>query len=418
MLSEDPDVTGWVPTGLRVAAALSWRFLMVVAALYVVLWLIGYLSVVVIPMSIALLLAALMAPAVRRLVLWRVPRPVSAVIVLILGLGVVGGLLTFVITQFTSGLPALQEQLNRSLEQVENWLINGPLHLRETQIEDFINNAVQLIQQNQASITAGALTTAGAVGEILTGFLLTLFVLIFFLVGGEQIWTFLVRAVPRQIRHRADTAGRRGFASLVSYVRATAAVAVVDGVGIGIGLWIMSVPLVVPLATLVFLGAFVPIIGAVVAGAVAVLVALVTNGFVTALIVLAIVVGVMQLEGNVLQPLLLGRAVRLHPLAVVLAITAGLVAAGIPGALLSVPLLAVLNAAVKSLVNEELPDPGAVDVLSNKGALPHPAEGPGATGGTGTASVTAPDDGADSAPARATGPDSAADDERREHDPA
>lgn len=418
ILSEDPDVTGWVPTGLRVSAALSWRFLVVVAALYVVLWLIGYLSVVVIPMSIALLLAALMAPAVRRLVLWRVPRPISAVIVLILGLGVVGGLLTFVITQFTSGLPALQTQLNLSLEQVENWLINGPLHLRETQIEDFINNAVQLIQQNQASITAGALTTAGAVGEILTGFLLTLFVLIFFLVGGEQIWTFLMRAVPHQIRDRADTAGRRGFASLVSYVRATAAVAVVDGVGIGIGLWIMSVPLVVPLATLVFLSAFVPIIGAVVAGAVAVLVALVTNGFVTALIVLAIVVGVMQLEGNVLQPLLLGRAVRLHPLAVVLAITAGLVAAGIPGALLSVPLLAVLNAAVKSLVNEELPDPGAVNVLSNKGALPHPTGTPGTTGDTGAASATAPDDGAASAPARTAGPESAPDDERREHDPA
>src|SRR5690606_29789281 len=138
----------------------------------------------------------------------------------------------------------------------------------------------------------------------------------------------------------------------VSYVRATAAVTVVDGVGIGIGLWIVGVPLAIPLATLVFLGAFIPIIGAVVTGAVAVLVALVTNGFVTALIVLAIVVGVMQLEGNVLQPLLLGRAVRLHPLAVILAITAGMTTAGITGALLSVPLLAVLNSGIKSLAQE------------------------------------------------------------------
>ncbi|WP_019812677.1 AI-2E family transporter [Saccharomonospora saliphila] len=389
MLSEDPDVTGWVPRGLRISAALAWRFLVVVAALYVVVWIVGYLSVVVVPVAIALLLAALMAPGVRRLVEWGLPRALSAVIVLIGGLGVVGGLLTSVITQFVEGLPELQEQLNLSLEQVENWLINGPLHLRETQIEDFVNSAIELIQQNQASITAGALTTAGAVGEILTGFLLTLFVLIFFLASGGQIWTFLMRGVPSQVRDRADTAGRRGFASLVSYVRATAVVAVVDGVGIGIGLWLTGVPLVVPLATLVFLGAFVPIIGAVVTGAIAVLVALVTNDIITALIVLAIVVGVMQLESHVLQPLLLGRAVRLHPLAVILAITAGLVAAGIPGALLSVPLLAVLNSGIKSLVSGEEPDPGAVDVLSDRGADPG-ATAPG-PGGNGPAAA-APDD--------------------------
>ncbi|MBK1784601.1 AI-2E family transporter [Prauserella cavernicola] len=370
MISEDPDVTGSVPRGLRVSAALAWRFLVVIAALYVVLEIVGYLSVVVIPVSIALLLAALLAPAVRRLVMVRVPRGLATALVLIGGLGVVGGLLTFVIIQFTDGLPALQQQLTESLNQIEDWLINGPLQLGETQIEDAINSAIGLIQENQAALTSTALTTASTVGEFLTGFLLTLFVLIFFLVGGDQIWGYLVRGVPRHVRSRVDTAGRRSFASLVSYVRATAAVAVVDAVGIGIGLWAVGVPLVVPLSTLVFLGAFIPIIGAVVTGAVAVLVALVTNGFVTALIVLAIVIGVMQLEGHVLQPLLLGRAVKLHPLAVVLAITIGLVAAGIPGALLSVPLLAVLNAGIKSLVNESDPDPEQVDVLSKKDATP------------------------------------------------
>ncbi|WP_307849376.1 AI-2E family transporter [Qaidamihabitans albus] len=363
-------MTGAVPRGLRIGAALSWRFLMVIAALYVIVWMIGYLSVVVIPLSIALLLAALLAPAVQRLVRARVPRALATGLVMIGGLGAVGGLLTFVIIQFTEGLPALQQQINESLSQIEDWLINGPLHLRQTQIEDFINQAIGLIQQNQASLTAGALTTASTVGEILTGFLLTLFILIFFLVSGERIWTFLTRGVPAPVRVRVDTAGRRGFASLVSYVRATAAVAVVDAVGIGVGLWIVGVPLVIPLATLVFLSAFVPIVGAVVAGAVAVLVALVTNGIVTALVVLAIVIGVMQLESHVLQPLLLGRAVKLHPLAVILAIAAGLVTAGIPGALLAVPLLAVLNAGIKSLVNERDPDPNAVDVLRADGAQP------------------------------------------------
>lgn len=354
--SLDADVAHSVPKGFRVTAALAWRFLVIVAALYVVGEVIGFLPVVVIPLSVALLLAALLIPAVHRLTRIGLPQPVAAVIVLIGGLGVVGGLLTFVIIQFTDGLPALQQQVSQSLEQIEDWLINGPLHLQQTQIQDAINNGIQFIQENQAAVTSSALTTAGTIGTFLTGFLLTLFILIFFLTSGNQIWTYLTRGVPRNVRSRVDLAGRRAFTSLINYVRATAAVAVVDAILIGIGLWIMGVPLVVPLSTLIFLGAFVPIIGAVVTGAVAVLVALVTNGFLASVIVLAIVVGVMQVEGNVLQPLLLGRSVQLHPLAVVLAITVGLTVAGIPGALLAVPLLAVLNAGVQSLVHDEEPD--------------------------------------------------------------
>ncbi|WP_253864574.1 AI-2E family transporter [Prauserella halophila] len=352
---------------------MAWRFLVIVAALYVIGEVIGYLPVVVIPLSVALLLAALLIPAVHRLTRIGLPQPVSAVIVLIGGLGVVGGLLTFVIIQFTEGLPALQQQVSQSLEQIEDWLINGPLHLQQTQIQDAINNGVQFIQENQAAVTSSALTTAGTIGTFLTGFLLTLFILIFFLTSGNQIWTFLIRGVPRNARTRVDVAGRRAFTSLINYVRATAAVAVVDAVLIGAGLWIMGVPLVVPLSTLIFLGAFVPIIGAVVTGAVAVLVALVTNGFLAALVVLAIVVGVMQVEGNVLQPLLLGRSVQLHPLAVVLAITVGLTVAGIPGALLAVPLLAVLNAGIQSLVHGTEPGEGtdADDAESDSGGTDH-----------------------------------------------
>jgi predicted PurR-regulated permease PerM len=373
-LTEETDVSGLIPRGLRVGAALAWRFIVVIAALYAVVWLMGYLSAVVIPVSIALLLSALMAPAVSKLVAWRFPRGLATGIVLIAGLAVLGGLLTFVITQFSSGLPQLQQQLNNSLNQIKDWLINGPLHLRQEQIQDFINQAIGFIQNNQSSLTTTALTTAGTIGEILTGFVLTLFVTIFFLAGGEHIYSFLVRGVPAHVRKRVDVAGRRGFASLVSYIRATAAVAVVDAVGIGIGLWIVGVPLVIPLATLVFLGAFIPIIGAVLAGGVAVLIALVTKSFIGAVIVLAIVIGVMQLESHILQPLLLGRAVRLHPLAVVLAIATGLVAAGIAGALLAVPLLAVLNAGIRSLLHEHDPDPAAVDVLETQAAQPNDAE--------------------------------------------
>jgi putative heme transporter len=356
-------VTGLVPTGLRVSAALAWRFLMVIAALYVLVWLAGYFSHLMVPIAIALLLAALMAPGVERLTSWGVPRGLSAAVVMIAGIGIVGGLLTFVIIQFIDGLPDLQQQVSDSLDQIDNWLKNGPLHLRSEQIQTFVSNVIDTIKENQSAITEGAITTAATIGEILTGLLLTVFVLIFFLYDGAGIWKFVTRSVPSRVREKVDVAGRRGFGALVSYVRATAAVALVDAVGIGIGLAVVGVPLVIPLAALVFLSAFVPIIGAVVAGTVAVLIALVANGFISALIVLAIVIGVMQLEGHVLQPWLLGRAVRLHPLAVVLAIAAGLIAAGIAGALLSVPLLAVLNAGIKSLVHDDDVEPEEVDVM-------------------------------------------------------
>jgi len=370
-LPKHDDISGLIPRGLRISAALAWRFIVVVAALYAVVWVVGYLSVVVIPLSIALLLSALLAPLVSKLVAARFPRGLATAIVLIAGLAVLGGLLTFVVTQISDSLPQLQKQLNDSLTQIKNWLIDGPPHLRLEQIQDFLNQTFGFLQ---SSITSTALTTAGTIGEILTGFLLTLFVTIFFLSGGDGIWSFLVRGVPARVRSRVDVAGRRGFASLVSYVRATAAVAIVDAVGIGVGLWIMGVPLVIPLATLVFLGAFIPIIGALITGGVAVLIALVTNGFIGAVIVLGIVVGVMQLESHVLQPMLLGRAVKLHPLAVILAITAGLVVGGIAGALLAVPLLAVLNAGIRSLLHESDPDPAAVDVLSDQAAQPNDAE--------------------------------------------
>ncbi|MET0236757.1 MAG: AI-2E family transporter [Kibdelosporangium sp.] len=370
------EVTNVVPRGLRVSAALAWRFVVVIAALYVLIWLGGYFSTVLIPVAIALLLAALMAPGVEKLVEWRVPRGLSAAIVMVAGLSVIGGLLTFVISEFSTGLPQLQAQVGNSLETIRKWLLEGPLHLRKEQIEDFVNNIIDTIKDNQSAITSGALTTAASIGELLAGFVLTLFILIFFLYDGGNIWKFVVRGVPQHVRERVDVAGRRSFSSLVSYVRATAAVAVVDAVGIGIGLAIVQVPLVVPLSALVFLGAFIPIIGAVIAGAVAVLVALVANGFVSALIVLAIVIGVMQLESHVLQPLLLGRAVRLHPLAVVIAITAGLVAAGIPGALLAVPLLAVLNAGIKSLLSERdrATEADDIPVLDDEGSRPGATE--------------------------------------------
>ncbi|OKI18327.1 AI-2E family transporter [Saccharothrix sp. CB00851] len=361
----DSKISDRVPGLLRVTAALSWRFVAVVAALYVVFHVVGFLATIVIPTGVALLLAALLSPAVSQLTRAGIPRGLATGVVLVGGIAVVGGVLTFVITEFSKGLPDLQEQVSASLDTIRGWLKDGPLHLSDLQLQQYLDRVVETVKENQSEITSGALTTAATVGELLTGLILALFTLIFFLHDGDGIWRFLIRVVPRDVRGRADVAGRRGFASLVSYVRATALVAVVDAVGVGIGLWIVDVPLVVPLSALVFLGAFIPIVGAVITGAVAVLVALVANGPIQALIILAVLIGVMQLESHVLQPLLLGRAVKLHPLAVVLAITTGLVVGGIAGALLSVPLLAVLNSGIRSLLSESDKDvsPREVDVL-------------------------------------------------------
>jgi predicted PurR-regulated permease PerM len=347
-----PPTRDPIPAVLRVSAALSWRFLVVVAALYVVGVIFSRLAALVVPLAIALLLAALLAPAVGFLMARRVPRGLATALVLVGGLLLLGGMLTFVVVTFVNGLPDLAAQLARSIDAISGWLVNGPLQLSETQLRDFADRIVKTLQDNQSGITTGAITTAATVGETFAQMLLVLFALAFLLYDGPRIWQFLIRVVPDGPRRRVDVAGRRSLAALVSYVRATGAVAVVDAIGIGIGLAVLRVPLAVPLAALVFICAFVPIFGAVVAGAVAVLIALVANGPLTAVIILIIVIAVNQLESHILQPFLLGRAVKLHPLAVVLAIAAGLLVAGIAGALLAVPLLAVLNSAIRSLRSE------------------------------------------------------------------
>ncbi|MGH3504944.1 MAG: AI-2E family transporter [Nocardioidaceae bacterium] len=343
------DVERVLPTGWRVTGEVAWRFLLVIAALGVVAYLVGYLAVVVVPVAVALLLAALLNPVVERLVRWRLPRAFAVVVTLVGGTVVIAGVLTGVASAVTANLPQLQAQLGQSVAQLDSWLANGPLHLSPHALQGLIGRAISAAKNHQATLISGAVSTVSTVAEALTAAALIIFTLIFFLKDGDAIWRFTTRAAPRSARSRVDGAGRAGFAGLIHYVRATILVAAGDAIGIGIGLVAVGVPLALPLAALVFLGAFIPIAGTVTAGVIAVLVTLVTSGLIPALIMLIVVVVVMQLEGNVLQPLLLGRAVRLHPLAVVLAITVGTVVAGIAGALLSVPLLTVVTSAVRHL---------------------------------------------------------------------
>jgi len=281
--------------------------------------------------------------------------------VLVAGLVVVFGGLGLIVQTFIAQLDNLSTQVGDGIDQVRDWLASGPLHISAQQIDNTVASVQKSVSSNRGALTSGALNTATTLGEVLTGFFLVLFTLFFFLRDGGQIWEFLCRLLPAPARLPASQAGHYSWITLVSYVRATVLVAFVDALGIGIGLAVLRVPLALPLAALVFLGAFIPVIGATLSGAVAVLVALVTNDPVTALLVLAVVIAVQQLEGHVLQPLIMGRAVALHPLAVILAIATGVVAAGIVGGLVAVPLLAVGNTAVRYLVHHPTGEPTPED---------------------------------------------------------
>ncbi|WP_369938656.1 AI-2E family transporter [Plantactinospora sp. BB1] len=355
-----------VPHGLRIAAAWSWRLIVIGLVAWALLRLVGAVRIVIIPLAIALLLSALLAPLVGLLLRARFPRSLATAVVLVAGLAAVVGTLTLVVNEFIQGVPDLSRNATSGIRQIQEWFKTGPLHLSDNQLNSYIEQGEQWINENTQSLTSGAVSTAATVAELLTGTLLVLFATFFFLRDGEKIWRFLVRLLPVAARWRVDDAGRASWATLVAYVRATVLVAFIDAVGIGIFLVIFDIPFAFPLAALVFLGAFIPIVGATLSGAVAVLVALVDSGWVTALIILGVVIGVQQVEGHILQPLIMGRAVAIHPLAVIVGIAAGVVLAGIVGALVSVPLIAVLNTAVRRLAHRRPPavPPDAVVVAA------------------------------------------------------
>jgi predicted PurR-regulated permease PerM len=338
-----------VPHSLRIASAWSWRLIVVGLVGWALLRFIGIVSIVVIPLAIALLLSALLAPAVGWLFRLKLPRSLATFLVMICGVAAVAGTLTLVINQFVDGLPQL----------------TGPLHLSDAQVNQAIDSVQNYINSNTSRLTATGVATAATLFEVVTGALLVLFSTFFFLRDGRKIWRFIVRLFPVNARWALADAGNASWSTLGAYVRATVLVAFIDAVGIGLALVILGVPFPFPLAALVFLGAFIPIVGASVSGAVAVLVALVDKGWIIALIVLGAVIFVQQLEGHVLQPLIMGRAVAIHPLVVIVGIASGVVLAGIIGALVAVPLIAVLNTGVRRLARRrpEIP-PDAVVVTA------------------------------------------------------
>jgi len=343
-------VAGAVPLSLQSAAALAWRIIVVGAAIYLLARLLRILWMPVLALAAALFVTALMQPLCRLLrERLRLPRGPAAAVTILLLLGVAGAAAYFVETEFAGSLNTVKDDLNKAADQFVDWLHNGPLHLSDTQVHEYQNKIMDELKSNQGKLTSIGFAGISSGIELLTGTLITLFTSIFLLYDGEKIWAWVRGLFPRRATEAVQAAGEAAWSTLTGYVRGTVIVAAIDATCICVGLLVLGVPLAVPLGVIVFLGSFIPLVGAVVTGAIAVLVALVTKGFLTALIVLIIVIAVQQIEGHVLQPFIMGRSVQLHPVAIVFAVTIGTTLAGVGGAVLAVPVMAVLNRSTQAV---------------------------------------------------------------------
>ncbi|MFB7665202.1 AI-2E family transporter [Kitasatospora sp. NPDC056138] len=338
-----------VPWALRVAAESTWRLLLLAAALYLLFRVVDMLRLVAFAVLAALLISALLEPTVSWLRRHGVPRSLAAAVTFLSGLAGIGLVGWFVIWQVSTNLNSVTGKVQAGVNQLREWLVTGPLHLTQQQINDFAKQISTAIGTNSEQITSAGFTGVAIAVEVLTGVLLAAFTTFFLLYDGARIWSWLLRGLPRHSRYAMAGAGPKAWATLTAYVRGTVCVAFIDALCIGVGIQLLGVPLALPLAVIIFLGAFVPLVGALVTGTVAVLIALVTQGPFTALMVLVVLVAVQQIEGHLLQPLILGRAVRVHPLGVVLGVAAGTIVGGIGGAIVAVPLIAVTNTVVAHL---------------------------------------------------------------------
>ncbi|MBG0739793.1 AI-2E family transporter [Paeniglutamicibacter antarcticus] len=372
------DLAADVPYGMRISGAWAWRVGIILLVGGAILWLLSFVTLLIIPLMVAALLSALLGPIVGLLHRHRLPKGLAVAATMVGTVIVVVGALTLVGRQMIEGFSALRGQAVEGIRQVQMWLATGPLQVSSSDMDKYIGEGVDALQNNSSSILSGALSVGSSAGHFAAGLLLTLFILVFFLLEGERIWLFIVKLMPKRAQAATNGAGRRGWGSMVSYVRIQVLVALIDAIGIGAGAAIIGVPLALPLGVLVLFGSFIPVIGALVTGIVAVLLALVANGWVNALIMLGIVLLVQQAESHLLQPLVMGKAVSLHPIAVILTVTAGAGLAGIPGALFAVPLLAVLNSAIRYIARRgwEHEDTAVDD------------GGPGASSGGGTGAST------------------------------
>lgn len=348
----DAAMPGWY----RTAAAASWRFLVIAAAVAVVMYSLVYLRVIVLPIIVALLVSTLLLPIVRWLKDRRVPDALAAALAMLAAVIALAAVLTAIAPSIGDQFGDLRTQSEDGVRQITDELAKEPFNLSEREIRDRVDKGLAGLRENSGPLARGLGSGAVLLGEVLTGLIVAVLLCFFLLKDGEQMWAWVLRLVRERSRHHAEEVGTRVYTALAGYVRGIAMVGFVDGVLIAIGLVIIGVPLVVPLAVVTFFAAFVPLIGAFVAGLLAVLVALVSGGVVDALLVLGVIVLVQQVEGHLLYPLLMSRAVHLHPAVIVVALAAGGILAGIVGVFLAVPVAGVASVIVQYAQNRPAPD--------------------------------------------------------------
>jgi predicted PurR-regulated permease PerM len=367
-----------VPWSMRVAAEIGWRLLVLAGTVWVLMRVIGAVRLVVLAFAAALLITALLQPFVARLKRLGVPRGLATAIVCVGGFVVMGLVGWFVAWQVMDNVDNLSDSLQDGITKGRQWLLDSPFHVTEDQINQIANNLSDALGSNTKELTDVGLQGVTFIVELLTGLLLVMFSTMFLLYDGANIWNWVLRLFPEAARDGLAGAGPRAWRTLTLYVRGTVLVALIDAIFIGVGIFFLGVPMAVPLAVIIFLSSFVPLVGAVASGAIAVVVALVTEGPFTSLMVLAVVLAVQQIEGHILQPFILGRAVQVHPLAVVLSVAAGSLVAGIGGAVVAVPLVAVSNTVIGYLRSHgrEFTTGGQPDPPAYEPAPPGPRPGP------------------------------------------
>jgi putative heme transporter len=350
---------------LRVGADYAWRLLVLVLAAYVVVRALSHVLEVIVPLAAALFVTALLHPVQAYLRRHGVHRGIATLITVIVAFVAFGGLLTLVIFRAIDQIPQLADKVNSVLPSLRHWLEKGPLKVSPKTVNNLSSTVSKEVSSHSSTLISAAASTGKTVISGATGVLLAFFATVFFLYDGPKVWHFLTLISPAPARPRVDAAGRAAWGTLGHYVHGSLVVAVFHGLAIALVLGILGIPLVLPLAVLVAIGSFVPIVGAVVTGLAAVAVAGVTGGVSDAIIVAVVLVADNQIEAHVLQPFVVGRYVRIHPLAIVVSLTAGAVLAGILGALFAVPLVACASSAVRSLVGEpekENPPPLLADL--------------------------------------------------------
>ncbi|WIB62920.1 AI-2E family transporter [Curtobacterium sp. MCBD17_040] len=343
-----------VPVGMQIAGAFSWRILVVVGVIALFIWLMTLFSEILIPFLVGIVIAAFLIPISNWMQRHHVPKWAAIVISLIGGLAAVAALLWLVVSQIVSSYPSLKKQTLSQFDNIKDLIAGAGLGVTQKDISGYLDQGTNWLQAHSSSILSGVASAGSSLTHVAEGLFVILFTVIFLLIDGKNVWRWSVRVFPIKARAAVDGAGVAGWITLSSFVRVQIFVAFADAVGIGFGSWFVGLffgglPLVIPIAVFVFLGAFVPVVGAIVTGFLAVFVALIFNGPVAALLVIGVVLLVQQIEGHILQPLVMGNAVKVHPLAVVLGVTAFSGLAGIAGAFFAVPLIAVLNSMVTTV---------------------------------------------------------------------